>query len=76
MMKQGQVSGSSFVVRVKESWSKLEEGVEYVSRWIRQALMAHIEWCPMTMHCTVGWMRAMERRLSVLTHLMLDNPAS
>jgi hypothetical protein len=53
---------------LEEFWSKLEEGGEYVSRWIRQALIA------LSVQCSVGWMRAMERRLSVLTHTMLNNP--
>jgi hypothetical protein len=62
-VKQGQ-----WLELLEESWSKLEDGVEDVSRWICQALMA------LSVQCSVYWMRVIERRLSVLTHTMLDNP--
>jgi hypothetical protein len=63
LVKRGQ-----WLELLEDSWSKLEEGVEYVSRWIRQALMA------LSVQCSVGWMREIDRWLSVLTHTMLDNP--
>jgi hypothetical protein len=62
------VERGQWIELLEESWSKLEEGVEFVSRWIHQDLMA------LSVQYSVGWMRAMELRLSVLTHTMLDNP--